>query len=137
MKNIIFHSGKHKAWPSVALLIMRVALGGLMITHGWPKLVTFAAKSGTFPDPLHIGSEYSLGLVIFAEFFCSILVILGLATRWAAIPIMTVMAVAAFYIHAGSPVGERELPLLFLAGFTSLLILGAGNISLDKAISGK
>jgi putative oxidoreductase len=137
MKNILFHSGKHKPWPSIALLVQRVAFGSMMATHGWSKLINFAERADSFSDPLKIGSAYSLGLVVFAEFFCAILVVFGLATRFAAIPVVITMAMAAFYIHAGDPVGERELSLLYMAAFLVLVILGAGNVSLDKAISGK
>jgi putative oxidoreductase len=137
MKNILFHSGKHKPLPSFALLILRASFGSMMITHGWPKLVNFAEKAASFPDPLSIGSKYSMGLTVFAEFFCAILVVLGLGTRFAAIPLMFTMAVASFIINVGDHFGDKELSLMYLVAFTTVLILGAGNYSLDKAISGK
>ena len=85
----------------------------------------------------NIGSRYSLGLVVFAELFCAILIVLGLGTRFAAIPIIVTMAVAAFIVLAGNPFDGRELALLYLTAFTTILVLGAGSYSLDKAISGK
>ena len=137
MKNILFHSGKHKPLPSFALLILRAAFGAILSTHGWAKLVSFTEHAATFPDPLHIGSKYSLILTVFAEFFCAILVILGLGTRFAAIPVIICMAVIIFMIHAGDPFSDKEMALLYLTGYTTILILGAGSYSLDKAISGK
>lgn len=137
MKNFFFNSGNHKPLPSIAILILRASFGLLLLTHGWPKLMNFAQKYSSFPDPLHVGSKISLGLVIFAECFCSILIILGLGTRFAAIPLMIAMFVIAFIINASHPVADRELATLYLSAFTAIMILGAGRYSLDKAISGK
>ena len=137
MKNFLFNSGNHKGLASFALLFLRASAGFMMMTHGWPKLVSFSSKAASFPDPFNIGSNISLILVIFAEFFCSILVIIGLGTRWAAFPIIVTMAVAGFFIHGKDPFSERELSMLYLAAFTAIMILGSGSYSLDKAISGK
>jgi putative oxidoreductase len=137
MKNFLFNSGNHKPLPSVALLILRASFGLMMLTHGWPKLVNFFQGSFSFPDPLNIGSKSSLGLVVFAEFLCAILVVLGLGTRFAAFPIMVTMAIASFMIKAGNTLADRELSILYLSAYTAILIFGAGSYSLDKAISGK
>jgi putative oxidoreductase len=137
MKNILFNSGKHKPLPSFALLVLRASFGLMMLTHGWPKLMNFSEKAASFPDPLHIGSSLSLGMVVFAEFICAILVVIGLATRWAAFPIMVAMAIAAFVIHGKDPFAEREMAILYFAAFTTIMVLGSGSYSLDRAISGK
>jgi len=137
MKNFFFNSGNHKSFSSIALLVLRASFGLMMLTHGWPKLVDYSQKASSFPDPLHVGNNISLGLVIFAEFFCSILVVLGLGTRFAAFPIMVVMFIVSFIINGSHPVADRELPILYLSAFTAILMLGAGSYSLDKAISGK
>lgn len=137
MKSFLFNSGKHKPLPSFALLVMRASFGLMMISHGWSKLVHFGSRSGSFTDPLHIGNSLSMGLVVFAEFFCAILVVIGLMTRLATVPIIIVMIIASFVIHGSDPFSTRELSLLYLTGFTAILILGSGSYSLDHAISGK
>jgi len=137
MKNILFNPGKHKQLPSIALLVLRASFGLMMLSHGWPKLINFGSKAATFSDPLHIGSQLSLGMVVFAEFFCSILVVIGLGTRWATFPIMVTMAVASFVIHGKDPFSDRELSMLYLSAFTVIMILGSGSYSFDKAINGK
>ena len=137
MKNILFHSGKHKPLPSLALLIQRLVFGAAMLTHGTPKIIHFSEWSKTFSDPFGIGGAWSFGLLVFAEFFCAILIILGLGTRPAAIVLVFAMGMAAFWAHSGEPFGKMELAVLFMAAFLVLLILGAGKYSLDKVISGK
>ena len=137
MKNIFFNSGNHKPLASFALLVLRASFGLMMLTHGWPKVLSFIDNPSSFPDPLHMGPTLSHGLTAFAEFVCAILIVIGLGTRWAAFPLMVAMSVAAFVIHGKDPMSEREMAMLYLSAFTTIMILGAGSYSLDKAISGK
>ena len=119
---------------SFATLLLRLALGGLMIPHGYSKLISFASKSSTFSDPLHIGHATSMALVIFAEFFCAVFIVLGLLTRLACIPLIVAMAVAVFDVHKGEFFGQAEKASLFLMGFVALLFTGPGKVSVDKLI---
>ena len=97
-----------------ALLFLRLFIGGMMLSHGWTKLATFSVLSATFPDPLGVGSTLSLLLILFAEVGCSCLLIFGLMTRLAALPLMFGMLMAFFVIHGADPFAVRELPLLYL-----------------------
>ena len=119
---------------SFATLLLRLALGGLMIPHGYSKLINFASKSATFSDPFHIGHSTSMALVIFAEFFCGVFIVLGLLTRLAWVPLIIAMGVAVFQIHKGDFFGEAEKATLFLMGFLALLFTGPGKVSMDKLI---
>src|SRR5688500_226551 len=95
---------------AVGLVILRVGSGGFMLVmHGWGKLVSFGARSATFSDPLGVGSTLSLALAVFAEVFCAIAVMLGLATRGAAAMLVITMWVAAFLHHAADPWSKKEL----------------------------
>lgn len=121
--------------PNLGLLVLRVALGGSMLLfHGLSKAESFGTMKDTFPDPLGVGSPASLGLVVFAEVLCAALLVVGFFTRLAAIPLIVTMAVAVFLQHGNDPWSERELPLLYLAGFAAVFFLGAGRASLDSAI---
>jgi putative oxidoreductase len=75
--------------------------------------------------------EISLTLSVFAEVICAILLGLGLATRLAAIPLIINMAVAFFIFHAQDPFQTKELALVYLLIFTTLLITGSGKYALD------
>lgn len=117
-----------------AILVLRIGLGGLMITHGYSKLVTFASKSKTFIDPYHLGSTVSLSLDIFAEFFCAAFIVLGLMTRLACIPLIIAMVTAIIFAHNGQFMGAGEKAALYLTGFIALLFTGPGKISMDRLI---
>ena len=108
-----------------------------MLTHGLAKIQNFSALSETFADPIGLGAKFSLILIIFAEFGCSILLMLGLFTRLAAIPLAIGMAVAAFVAHAPFSFSASELPLLYLVVFASFFFLGAGRYSIDYLIAKK
>ncbi|MFW7378772.1 MAG: DoxX family protein [Oligoflexus sp.] len=115
---------------SLAMLVLRVGLGATMfLAHGLGKLTSF--PNPDFPDPFRIGATTSMGLAVFAEVFCALLLILGLWTRLAAIPLITTMAVAFFIIHADDPLRNKELALLYLFGFVTLFFGGPGQYSVD------
>lgn len=119
-------------FASLGLLAMRVIAGGLLLYgHGWPKLMHFTERAAHFADPLGIGSVRSLALAVFAEVLCAACVVLGFATRFAAIPILILLAVAAFLVNGGQPFGEKELALVYSAPFLALVFTGGGRYSLD------
>lgn len=124
--------------PNLGLLVLRMALGGsMLLAHGWGKLVGFSAHAAQFPDPLGVGSKFSLGLTVFAEFFCSAFVVLGILTRWSLLPLIVTMAVACFVIHASDPFSSKELSFLYLCGFVGLWLSGPGRWSVDHMILGR
>ena len=106
-----------------------------MLTHGWPKLSKpISTGEFKFADPLGIGPEASLVATIFAEFFCSILLILGVKTRIAAVPLIFTMLVAAFLVHSDDPFGTKEKALLYLFGYLAIFLLGPGRYSIDQRL---
>ncbi len=118
---------------NLGLLVLRVGFGGTMLFgHGLGKLMSFQERSADFPDPLGIGSVFSLGLVILAEFFCAGMVTVGFYARWATYPLIVTMSVAAFMIHKNDPFQKKELALMYLMGFIAINLLGSGKYSLGK-----
>lgn len=108
-------------------------MGGFMLTHGWPKLHKLISTGEfKFGDPIGLGPEVSLVATIFAEFVCSILLILGFKTKLATIPLMFTMLVAAFIVHADDPFGRKEKALLFFVGYLVILMMGPGRYSVDQ-----
>ena len=119
---------------SVSVLVLRLVAGGAMLSHGIPKFQKVMAGNFQFADPFGVGQEASLILAVFAEVICSILLIIGLFTRVALIPLIITMAVAFFMIHGSDDFKIRELSLIYLCMYISIFFAGAGKISIDEMI---
>ena len=119
-----------------SMLLLRVSTGlWIMIKHGLDKLQNFSTYQTHFYNFINIGSNFSLALAIFAELFCAMLVVLGLFTRLAVIPIIIMLLVAAFEAKAGQPLAHKELDFLYLIPFVVLLFCGAGRVSVYGMMS--
>ena len=116
---------------NIAILIVRVYTSVMMLTHGWPKLLRLIDGNMKFRDPIGLGSEVSLILVIFAEVICSILIIIGLGTRLATIPLVITMLVVLFIAHGGDPISEHLNVVAYIAAYIVLFVTGSGKYSLD------
>jgi putative oxidoreductase len=119
---------------SAAMLVLRLGVGILMMMHGYDKLVHFAKYQNGFMNFLGIGSTISLALVVFAEFFCSLFLILGLFTRLATIPLIIATCVMVFKAHKGEVFGDGEHAALYLIGYLVLLLVGPGRASVDSMV---
>lgn len=124
-------------FKNLSLLILRLAGGLMMLSHGYPKFMKLINGDFRFADPIGLGEEVSLVATVFAEFICSILVALGLYTRLASVPVLFTMLIAALVVHSGDPFGKQELGLLYAAVFAVTALNGGGNYSLDKIIRKK
>jgi putative oxidoreductase len=128
-------SSKYSAGAvNTALLILRVGFGILILMHGFDKITNFNSLQNKFMNFLGMGSTVSLVLVIFAEFFCAILLIMGLFTRFACIPLIIAMCVALFMVNEGDFFGKGQASALYLFGFITILLAGPGRVSLDRVI---
>jgi len=120
------------------LLLLRVIIGATMLTHGIPKFQTLLAGGEImFPDPLGFGATWALILAVFAEVLCSVLLILGIASRWASIPLIITMGVAFFSVHAHDPFAKKEMALIYLLVYLTILVFGGGRFSLGRVIQGR
>jgi putative oxidoreductase len=91
-------------------------------------------------DPLGIGPHATLIVSIISDVFCSLLIVVGLGTRWAAIWCFgTVLVAWIFQLHASllarTEDGKSgEHMLLYLAGLACVILAGPGAASLDRLI---
>lgn len=118
----------------IAALLLRLIFGGLFVYYGYTKLMSFNQILPIFKDVIGIGSRTSLVLVIFAEFFCGMLVMVGFLTRITVIPIFITMAVAFFIAHANDPFQMKNLSFVYLLLSVVVFVLGSGKFSIDKLI---
>ncbi len=118
------------------LLILRIGIASFMIVHGYQKLGWLTAGGEIqFGDPIGVGQAASLYLAVFAEFFCSIFLLLGFCTRLATVPLIITMLVAVFIVHAADGFGKQEIGLHYLLVYVFLLVVGPGKYSIDHIIS--
>ena len=116
---------------NLGMLFLRVASGVLLANHGYTKLIKFSTLRYHFMDFMHLGSTLSLSLIIFAELICGILLIIGLFTRFACIPILIGMIVVVFISTGGRIFAEGEKGMIYLATTLTILLCGPGKISID------
>ena len=110
----------------------------MMLVHGLPKLaMLFSGDPIQFPGILGMSPALSLSLTVFAEVFCSLFILLGLGTRIATIPLIIVMGVAIFLVHAADPFSVKELALHYLLGYIVLLVAGSGKFSVDYLLQNR
>jgi putative oxidoreductase len=118
----------------LGLLVLRIIGGGLMLAHGIPKLMKLFKGDFAFADPIGIGAGLSLGLTVFAEFVCALLILVGLKSRLASIPLMITMLVAGLIVHGADAFGKKELALIYFGIYLAIFMLGSGKYSLDKML---
>ncbi len=120
-------------YSHLGLPIFRICVSLLMITHGWAKLMKLTAGGEIeFYDFMGLGPSISLFLAVIGEFIAPLLIIVGFKTRYAALPAMITMGVAAFIVHGADPLGEKELALFYFLSFFMIMLTGPGAYSLDK-----
>jgi putative oxidoreductase len=120
---------------SIGLLLLRVGGGALLLFgHGLPKLLHWSERVSTFANPIGLGSQVSFSLVVFAEVVCAAAVVLGVATRLAAAPIIFFLLVAAFVQNGPGSFSDKELALVYLVPFVTLTLTGGGHYALDTLI---
>ena len=132
IQKFLFPKNTHDTATSIALLVLRIAFAGMMLLiHGWSKLTNFEATVQYFST---MGGCIAAGLVVFAEVFCALGVVVGLLYRLALIPMIITMLVAFFVANGGRLFGESsgELALLYLVIFIALMLTGSGKYALDN-----
>jgi putative oxidoreductase len=133
MKHLFLRSLSRR-FDDLASLVLRLSFGILMIPHGFFKLNNFAEIEGEFMNFLGLGSTVSLWVVIVVEIFCSLLLIIGLVTRLAVIPLLVTAIVIVFVAHHGDILGEAAGGFFYLLAYLAILLLGAGKYSVDYLI---
>lgn len=120
-------------YTDIVSLLLRLVFGGLMlINHGWGKMMKlFTGDPTEFADPFGMGAPVSLGLAVFAEVLCAALLVLGLFTRWAVVPLIVTMLVAIFVIHIEDPFKKMEMAIIYLTAYAAIGLNGPGSYSLD------
>ena len=132
MKNKILSAQPLQA--DLGILLLRLVFGGLFIYIGLQKIEHYHQYLPMFKDYIGLGVKTSYNLVIFAEFFCGILVTIGLLTRLAVIPIFISMIVVVFIALKDKGFNDKQLPFVYLILSVVIFILGSGKYSADALL---
>lgn len=121
------------AYHDFSPLIIRLALGIILVRHGWPKLKSESLKNfsswlGRIGFPLPIFWAVSVAII---EFFGGIALIIGLMTFWVALFVAIQFLVIIFIVNKSKFFAEKEFDILILSASLALIISGSGFISLD------
>ncbi|MGF6770004.1 putative oxidoreductase [Paraburkholderia sp. GAS199] len=117
----------------VGLLYLRASASLLVLAvHGLPKVMHYASQAAEIEDPFHLGRGVSIAFAIFAEVICPPLMILGIATRLAALPILIVTAIALVFVHRDWSLAQGQFAWMLLILFGTIAIAGPGSIRLGR-----
>ena len=118
-------------------LFLRVGVGAVFAWHGWLKLDGGVANFAAFLESLNVPApEVVAWLQIIAEGVGGVLLILGLFTRFAVVPLI-VVSIGALWLVKSSvgfvapDAAGGELDVALLGGELALLFLGPGRLSVD------
>lgn len=121
------------------LLLTRVVVGWIFLESGWGKLHNLDKVVGYFTELGIPAPQLQAPFVAFTEFSCGLLVLLGLLTRLASIPLSCTMVVALLTAKRDEIKSFSDLfglsEFLYIVLFLTLLIYGAGALSLDKFLN--
>jgi putative oxidoreductase len=125
----------------LALLVMRVALGLIMVVHGYHKVFGGLHRFAQMVSGLGFPAWMAY-LVAFIEFLGGLLLLVGLFTRVAAFAICIDLSVAIWKVHLhngliGTPDHPGfEFPLAAAALAFALIFFGGGSIAIDHILRG-
>jgi len=122
---------------SLGFLLLRIAIGTMLIHHGYEKLENIENFADAFVRPLHlpfpIVSSY---FAAFAEVVGSWMVICGLGTRLGALAILGTISFAIYHalVTSGFNIYLLELLVLYWGGAACIVLSGPGMFSIDHLI---
>ena len=126
------------------LLLLRVGAGLILfLRHGWEKVSLLTLINPKFPDPLHIGHNTTWVLAMLSDGICSLLIILGVGTRWLSLYCFFNIFIAWALVHHFTFLGKSpgadhgELIALYLVAFAALMVAGPGRYSIDALVAEK
>ena len=125
----------------VGPLAVRLTLGSVFLGTGWGKLHNLGQVTSFFTELGIPFPSVQAPMVSGIELFGGALILVGLFTRFAALPLMATMVVAILTAKRPEIDGIRSLlafdESVYFAGFLWLAVAGAGKASLDWLIFGR
>lgn len=122
------------AW--LPAIVFRAVIGVIFIQSGWGKIHHLPKVIEYFTSLGIPAAAFQARFVSFTELLCGSLILLGLATRLASIPLITTMVVAILSAKKDQVEIWSDLfglsEFLYIVILIPLLVDGAGSLSLDR-----
>jgi putative oxidoreductase len=129
------HAPQSPTLIASGLLFMRVMAAVLLFSiHGLPKLLDWSGELQRIEDPFGLGAPLTLGLAVFAEVVCPVLLVLGVAARLACLPVLAVLLVALVVVHPDWSLEQGQFAWLLVALYGGLALTGPGLYSVSGLI---
>lgn len=122
----------------IGKLILRLTIGGLMLFHGWAKVVNGIGKIKAMVAKAGFPEFFAYGVYL-GEILFPLMIVLGIFVRTSALFVAITMVAAIFLAHSneifalegtGGPV--IELALMYLLGSIAIMFIGSGKISIKS-----
>ncbi|MBC6110916.1 DoxX family protein [Pedobacter fastidiosus] len=128
---ILSFRGTSKRTMDFCMLFYRIAISlELIIVHGLKK-IGIGGVAEVVPNPFGIPQNLNEILAITANLLLPQLIIIGLFTRFATLPILAVTLTGYFVVHGNDPLIVRDVPFMFSLGYLLIAVVGPGRFSLD------
>lgn len=135
---IITHVFPSEKIVHLSLLVFRIAISvELMAVHGLKKIGIGVEAAEQVPNPFGLPGEINQALAIASNLVFPVLVIFGLLTRLAILPVLAVTLSGYFVIHWHDSLWEKDMPFMYSIAFLLLGVLGPGKYSMDDLIHKK
>ena len=122
---------------SLGLLILRIAVGSMLIHHGYEKLANIENFADAFVRPLHLPFPVAASyLAAFSEIVGSWMLITGVGVRFGALAITGTMTIAIYHaiFTSGFNIYLLELLVLYFGSAVALILNGGGIFAFDHLI---
>lgn len=126
----------------LGLLLLRCGTGLILfMRHGWEKVSTLSLVNPKFPSVLGLGHTPTWIMAMLSDGIFSLLLILGVGTRWIALYSFTEIFIAWAVVHHFTFLGKSpgadhgELIALYLSAFLALMVTGGGRYSIDAILA--
>jgi putative oxidoreductase len=128
-----------KKLDGVALLVARLTVGVLFVSTGWGKVHNLAKVTSFFAELGIPMPGLNATVASYTELVCGSLLVIGLASRLASLPLVVTMIVAIVTAKRAEVNGLADLFGLVEWTYIALLLViaavGPGLVSLDTAVA--
>ncbi|MCL9806979.1 DoxX family protein [Flavobacterium amniphilum] len=117
----------------LSILFFRVVISlQLIVVHGLKKIGIGTEIAEKVPNPFHFPELINQSFAICSSILFPLLVIIGLYTRLATIPILIVTLSGYFIVHWNDTLLERDVPFMYSICFLLIFLTGPGKYALDS-----